>query len=725
MINWITTAGFLTTATENVYFSTAIHASGTDTEYKIISGHLPDGLNFSSTGTISGTPGYVLDVKTSRFVVRAYNNTQVNDRTFAINVQGPNVPQWNTYGVTATFTISTSTSTLTASNTVTIIGTLSQISIEGYLLLGLNRSAYVINGQWVDYQLESVPEKAPTGTEITYTVVSGHLPPGLRLSKLGRISGFYHDNFISDNINFDTYIEYPKFYEFTVSSSDGVTVINKLFKVVGLHPDTFRTDNILRFNQSILDLSLLTANISYLQPPQFLNSNNLGTFRSNHNLDQPITAYDPRPGTGAVTYSLITGTTAQTNLPLGLELDPETGYIYGYLSYQPVYTSDYILTVAATKYDNASTSTIVILNTVTMTVRGLAANQLAWDTDSNLGTIETGIISELAVIAHYVDSNYPIKYKLVDGELPPGLTLVNNGNIQGQVEYGHTGTYTFTVSANDVYLFGTNSRNFTITVLETDNRRYTEIYYRPFLSLEKRKYYQTFTSNEFIFDSNLIYRYHDPNFGIQDNIKMVLEFGIEQVNLEQYIPALAENFYQRRIYFGDIKTAVAKDSKGTIIYEVVYVDAVDNMSGVSLSITSSGVTYHPASIENQRIRLQQLTLDTGSSIGINEYSLPLYMRTAQTGSYIPPLYMRVIPVCYALPGHGQTIANRIKSSGFDFKLLDFEVDRIVVQNSKDNTSAKYLIFPRLNISDVIDTDDDRLYGGDVLWGSWDNDPLEK
>jgi hypothetical protein len=98
---------------------------------------------------------------------------------------------------------------------------------------------------------------------------------------------------------------------------------------------------------------------------------------------------------------------------LGLELDSETGYIYGYLSYQPAYTSDYILTVAATKYDNASTSTILVLNTVTMTVRGSAANQLVWDTDSNLGTIETGIVSELAVVAYYVDSNYPIKYKLI------------------------------------------------------------------------------------------------------------------------------------------------------------------------------------------------------------------------------------------------------------------------------------------------------------------------
>lgn len=231
-------------------------------------------------------------------------------------------------------------------------------------------------------------------------------------------------------------------------------------------------------------------------------------------------------------------------------------------------------------------------------------------------------------------------------------------------------------------------------------KQYTEIYYRPFLSRKSRQSYQEFTNNTVIFDPAILYNYFNPQFGVQHEIKMVLEFGIEQLNLADYIPALEQNFYKKRIYFGDIKTAIAKDTTGTEIYEVVYVDAVDNMNGVSSAITSYGKNYYPASIENQRNRLQQLTLDDGSTIGIDEYGLPLYMRTAQNGSYLPPLYMRVIPICYVLPGKGSRIVSRIKSSGFDFKLLDFEVDRIVVQNSNDNTSAKYLIFPRLNITDL-------------------------
>jgi hypothetical protein len=349
---------------------------------------------------------------------------------------------------------------------------------------------------------------------------------------------------------------------------------------------------------------------------------------------------------------------------------------------------------------------------------------LIWVTNSNLGTIETGIVSELSVVAHYVDLDYPITYKLIDGELPVGLTLATDGSIQGRVEYEHTGTYTFSVLATDVYALGSTSSTFTVKVVETDTKKYTEIYCRPFLSLEKRRSYHEFTNNTFTFDPKLLYRYYDPNFGIQYNIKMVLEFGIEKINLEQYVPALTQNFYKCRIYFGNIKTAVARDSAGNTVYEVVYVDAVDNMSGVPMSITSMGITYYPTSIENQRTRLQQLTIDDGSSIGINEYNQPVYMRTAQSGSYLPPYYMSVIPICYALPGQGARIASRIRLSGFDFKLLDFEVNRIVVEQSKDNGSAKYLIFPRQNITDVIATDDNVLYGGDVIWGSWDNNPLE-
>jgi len=71
----------------------------------------------------------------------------------------------------------------------------------------------------------------------------------------------------------------------------------------------------------------------------------------------------------------------------------------------------------------------------------------------------------------------------------------------------------------------------------------------------------------------------------------------------------------------------------------------------------------------------------------------------------------VIPLCYALPGQASKIVSRIRLSKFDFKLIDFEVDRLIVQNSADNNSAKYLIFDRHDLASPI-VDDYIIYGVD-------------
>jgi hypothetical protein len=109
-------------------------------------------------------------------------------------------------------------------------------------------------------------------------------------------------------------------------------------------------------------------------------------------------------------------------------------------------------------------------------------------------------------------------------------------------------------------------------------------------------------------------------------------------------------------------------------------------------------TYFPASITNMRSKLESITLPDSSIISVNPDLLPRFMNTAQTGSYQFPGYMRVIPLCYALPGQGDRIISRIKLSNFDLKLLDFEIDRIIVESSTDSTSAKYLLLGQQNLS---------------------------
>jgi hypothetical protein len=193
---------------------------------------------------------------------------------------------------------------------------------------------------------------------------------------------------------------------------------------------------------------------------------------------------------------------------------------------------------------------------------------------------------------------------------------------------------------------------------------------------------------------------------------MYLEYGIEEYKLEEYLKAMSSNFYKTRFYFGDLKVAVAQDSHRNTVYEVVYLDINDsatNRNDLSVAPTFyiNNKTYHPASITNMRTKFSQLSVLAGDQykqVSINEQDLPLFMRTPQSNNYKPSNYSPVVVLCYALPGQGTRLANRIHRSGFDFKQFSFEVDRVVVQNSLDNTSAKYLLIERQSITDTIPSD---------------------
>jgi len=694
---WITPAGFLGTATEAVNNIIRLSASGSDIAYSVISGTLPKGLLLSRLGYILGTPENVIDKRSSKFVVRAQSGSKVSDRTFMLDVRGPNPPIWTTAG--------------------------------GYLNLGYNGAIYAMNHEYISAQLAAAPVLDPVGTTLKYHVSLGQLPPGVSLSETGLISGVIRDHFYNTT---STVVGEPKIYQFRVTASDGVSSAESgIFKILVISSDMLRADSTVFGFSSTASIYLGTAthtatsyistasSIGHLQQPQFLNGNNLGTVRANNNQFIPVTAYDADPTIGPVSYSIVNGPIVETQLPQGLNLDPATGYIYGYLTYQPAYVRDYTLTIQATKTDLSTGARSTATNVFSLSVKGEVESSIEWVRGSNLGSISTGVISDLYVLAREIKSDYTIKYQLISGALPNGLTLTRDGTIVGSAEYGTAGDYSFTVLASDIYEFGSISRTFSLTVTEVDHTRYTSIYVRPFLPQEKRKEYRDFIGNSFTFDPSLIYRYFDTNFGVQHDIKVVIDFGIEQLNLDQYAVALRQNFYRRTFYFGNVKTAIASDSTGNIIYEVVYVDIVDNIQGSSMMVNNNGKDYYPASIDNMRQQLSSIKLPDYSNIKVNRDLQPKFMNTQQPGDFQVPNYMHVVPLCYALPGQGSKIVSRIKLSGFDFKQLSFEVDRLVVQNSLDNSSAKYLLLERQSLSDTVKSDN-ILYDGTVDWQFDDN-----
>lgn len=721
---WQTPAGFLFTATELVTTSTQVAATGTNVTYSLISGNLPTGLNISSTGTISGIPDPVLNLTKSTFVIRANNQFGVKDRTFNIDVTGKDAPVWST---DSGYTNKSDYDPVTA-----------------YIAIGPLGEHFAINNQYVHYQFVATSTQDPYGTKIKFYISEngGELPPGLHLSQEGLLSGFLKDTLVFDGDESDTggydeesydgyaydhglvqddAIGVPKIYQFKITATNGVASSDRLFKIIVVSPDMIRHTDLI---QMTLEPGIIYSDPNYLPPVQFIKGTDLGIIRAENNEVLDVSAYDPYPKIGTVSYNVIEGPTEFTQLPNFLNIDHETGTLYGYVPYQPAYTKNYNITVAGTRV--YSTSSITSTNTFTLAVRGQVESTIEWVTSSTLGTITVGETSELAVVARQINSDYSIKYNIINGEIPPGLTLERDGSLSGNVDYGTTGTFIFEIRAQDVHELSAIDREFKLDVIAYNNKKYTKMWVRPFMPLDKRNIYRDFMINEFVFPQKSMYRYFDPNFGVQTEIKMVLEFGIEQKNLADYLPALRENFYRRRFYFGDVKIAVAKTISGDSIYEVVYVDVVDEMinnNGVDVNpvLHTNNDIYYPSSIGNMRRQLknlvnkplEQITLDNVSFISINERNQPLFMRTPQLGSYQPPGYMHLIPLCYVLPGEGSKIVSRIKLSQFNFKQFDLDIDRLIVDDTLDNSTAKYLLFPRQNIGDM--TQDDKiLYGPDTF-----------
>jgi hypothetical protein len=224
---------------------------------------------------------------------------------------------------------------------------------------------------------------------------------------------------------------------------------------------------------------------------------------------------------------------------------------------------------------------------------------------------------------------------------------------------------------------------------------YTNIYLEPFLSIKKREMFAEFVNDSTIFIPEFIYEYGNPNFGVQDRCRMYLEYGIEKKSISWYFDAMQRHFYRKRLLLGDVKIAKGKQTNGTHVYDAVYVEVVDPLSGIKSSVSLNGKNYSPSSIELMREEYRE------AGFLFNEEFLPLFMRTAQTGSILPTNFIKVVVLCYTLPNQGTKILNRIKRSKFDFNLIDFDVDRVIIEETLDYLSDKYLIFERKAITDSV------------------------
>jgi hypothetical protein len=446
----------------------------------------------------------------------------------------------------------------------------------------------------------------------------------------------------------------------------------------------------------------------------------LGKFKFKSRIYIKIDSPNPSPYVTNVDFQFYGG-----DLPGGISLDSVTGYIYGTIqSYtMPEYT--FAITVQKEDFANIVTSYERIF--YRLEIDESSNSYLDWVTTSSLETITIGNISDLYIKAIYVNGNSNINYMQTYGDLPNGITLGMDGSLIGRPLT--TGTYSFTAQATTLNERPI-TRNFSLDVQSTSTQ-YNQVYARPFLNLETRNYYTNFINDDSIFDSKLIYRFFDPNFGIQTEIKLYLEFALQNTNLDKYTNALKKNFYRKKLYFGEVKFVTANSNTGDPIYDLVYVDIIDpmiNKEGVSVSqeistkvitgytstlsntTTQAGyisvnipvvesIKHYPSSIDNIRSNLETIRLDNGQNINVDNTQFPRFMKKTYLNGVEEINYIRYVPLCYALPGKGSSIVNKIKFSNFDFSSINFEIDRLIIQSNLVSTSTKYMLISSQTISD--------------------------
>lgn len=409
--------------------------------------------------------------------------------------------------------------------------------------------------------------------------------------------------------------------------------------------------------------------------------------------------------------------------------------------------------------------------TFTVEIIGEIESSVNWITDSDLGTIKPNQSSVLQVEAESFLYGKKVIYEFVSGNLPPGLDFLPSGIIQGKVKQfadnagpgltrffdvvssttdstqsksfdvvfdsnlsSFDKVFKFKIKARDSLRVAENIKEFYFKVISDNTKTYANLYVKALQSKEKRLDWYNFITDATTFPIDSIYRYGDKNFGIQTELKVLIYAGIESREAEKFVQAISRNHYRKRLLFGNLKSAKAKNpTTQEVLYEVVYVEVHDDLEKNNKSVQS--VIELPDTIHSKvLVSLDSIKVDSGSSpgaingradwayrvsdrdnqrffpnsiknmrkrisaVGSNDREfLPLWMRSIQETSAYETGYVKGLVVCYTLPGKSEVIMSKIKASGFDFKTIDFVADRYVIDILDNEIQERYLAFPQRDI----------------------------
>ena len=621
----------------------------------VISGELPRGMRLEDN-YIVGTPYEVPRDTPYSFVLRAEQYGHFDDRTYNIMVHGPDEPVW--------------------------------VTPDGILPVGPNDVYFILDSAIIDFQLIAYDPDTVAGDNLEFYIQEGEgeLPPGITLTTDGRLQGItepileipkvagtgnYDSNNFSaypydfgitsdlgyDSFEFDTTqwdrdfpVRVPnklnRFYEFIVTISDGDSISRRKFQIYLVGDDFLRADNtIMRVSNGVF-----TADNSYVRTPVWLTPADLGYRRANNYMTIFLDVIDLNTLTGIITYELQEYNPDGTRsiMPPGLSLDYYSGELSGRVPYQAAVTKEYKFTLRALRRVPNDPERTHKDKTFSIKLMGEIDSYIQWITPPYLGEISANFNSNLRIDAVTTLPNSNLRYNIVSGKLPPGLHLSIEGDIIGKVSsfgtadalgitvFDHNNTtfdktlstidreFKFVVKVRDRTGYSAIEREFTLRITDPDDKLYSNMYIQPLFKERQREAFREIINNHTYFNSEFIYRPADSNFGIQQNMRMLVYAGIETKKAEYYISAIAKNNKRKRYRLGDIKTAVAKVAgTHTIAYEVVYIDVIDPAEN-DLGITRKA--FDTRKKENIKVDQTMYDLDRDSVERPDPYGLEIGTR---------------------------------------------------------------------------------------------------
>lgn len=327
----------------------------------------------------------------------------------------------------------------------------------------------------------------------------------------------------------------------------------------------------------------------------------------------------------------------------------------------------------------------------------------------NLGTITPHRTSLFKVSASTTQQGINISYTYKSGQLPPGLSITQDGEIVGKCGSVKNETrYTFTVQASGQFGNIVSTQQYSINVVPVTTDEIANMYGQLLIGRTNLQLWKNFVTDTNIFPSTSLYRPSSQEFNTVIP-KFLFLSGIHATRLSVIQNLLLNNNYNTTLYMGDFKLAKAKSRGGNIIYEVVYCELIDPNAGASNSITLSSQNLSSILIDFSADSQQWFT-DNGLSVpsgaadilysnaitrmqneiiaGVtnNSYDyLPRWMKSSQNDGVVVGFKLG-LPIRFLKPGEGEKILYRIKNeSNFDIKKISGTIDRWFIDTNLGTT----------------------------------------